>query len=393
MTRRRRRLQQRRREIGLSQEQLADACGVNTSTVRRWESGETEPQPRQRRLLALTLDLSPTELTGLLDTDAAALDRAMVPFAGYDPTPMDSEPGPDAVRDALEWILDPTGPLHSLTAAPGRTRHVGTALIDHVADRIIRFRRADDTVAARRLLPEVVGEIDRVETVLSHHSYNDTTGRRLHGMLAELYQLVGWMAIDLGRIRRGEEFYATGAAAARTAGDSALVAQLLSCNAYQRTSRGQDALLLARAALHGGRDTLSPLGRILLTERIAWAAANTGNADLARAALHDVDDTYVLVGTEPEPDWVYWLDRNESDVMAARCHLRLGDPGRAAALLRPAIDRYPADHKRERALYLTWLAESYTQSGNRDAATEVISEIEDLDVDSARLQTRLALIR
>ncbi|WP_177154953.1 helix-turn-helix domain-containing protein [Glycomyces harbinensis] len=393
MTRRRRRLQQRRKEIGLSQEQLAAACGVSDSTVRRWESGETEPQPRQRRLLALALDLSPTELTRLLDADDLSLDRAVGRFAGYDPTPMDSEPGTDAVRDALEWILDPTGPLHSLAAAPGRTRRVGTALIDQVADRIIRFRRADDTVAARRLLPEVVGEVHRVETVLSHHSYNDATGRRLHGMLAELHQLAGWMAIDLGRVTRGEEFYAAGAAAARSAGDSALVAQLLSCNAYQRTSRGKDALLLARAALHGGSSALTPLGRILLIERIAWAAANTGHDDLARSALHEVDDTYALVGDEPEPDWVYWLDRNESDVMAARCLLILGDPDHAAALLRPAIDRYPASHRREKALYLSWLAESYTATGEQDAATAVIGEIEDLEVDSARLQSRLALLQ
>lgn len=378
------RLQQRRKEIGYSQEKLATECEVYSSTVRRWEAGECEPQPRQRRLLAFALDVSPTELTWLLE-----LDHDPAPYAGYDSTAM----VPDPVHEALEWILDPTGPLHSLAAAPGRTRRVGTALLDQVADRIVKFRRADDTVPARRLLPEVVGEINRVETVLSHHSYNDAIGRLLHGMLAELYQLAGWMAVDLGRITRGEEFYTSGAVAARTAGDAALVAQLLSCNAYQRTSRGKDSLLLARAALHGGKDTLTPLGRILLVERVAWAAAQTGQADLCRSALAEVDDTYALVGEVPEPDWVYWLDRNESDVMAARCHLVLGDPGRAAALLRPAINRYPLDHRRERALYLSWLAESYVDLGDRDAAGAVITEIEDLDVDSARLQTRLEHIR
>ncbi|WP_205327076.1 tetratricopeptide repeat protein [Glycomyces sp. YM15] len=134
---------------------------------------------------------------------------------------------------------------------------------------------------------------------------------------------------------------------------------------------------------------MTPLVRILFAERIAWAAAQNGDAETCTRSLAAVDDAYADVGAEPEPHWVYWLNRDESDVMAARCHLRLGDPGRATALLRPAIDRYPADHKREKALYLSWLAEAHTVRGELDAASTVVDEIEALDVDSARLRTRL----
>lgn len=152
----------------------------------------------------------------------------------------------------------------------------------------------------------------------------------------------------------------------------------------------KDALLLARAALHGAGEGLSPKVFALFQERIAWAAAQIGDATTICWALGQVDEALDLAGGEPEPHFVYWLNRDEADVMAARCHLRLGDANRATALLRPAIDRYPEGHHREKALYLSWLAEAHMERGDRDAASTIIEEIEELNVDSHRVSARLA---
>jgi tetratricopeptide (TPR) repeat protein len=308
--------------------------------------------------------------------------RAAVP--GYDP----EVTAPDPALAALEWILDANGPLLELTSPAGHgSRRVGSDLIDQVASRVVRWRRADDTTPTHVLLPEVLEEVSRLKTVLRHHNYTEAVGRSLHGLLAEVLQLAGWLSIDQGRRKTGERCYREGLAAARIAGDRVLAAQLLSCDAYQRASRGDDVLLVAQAALHGAGE-VPPLVRILFQERVAWAAVQIGNESACRSALADVDDTYALVGTAPEPDWTYWLDRGESDVMAARCLLRLGEPSRAAALLRPAIAAYP-DHPREKALYLSWLAQAYLDTGQADAAESVVEEIEALEVKSHRLRMRL----
>ncbi len=45
-----------------------------------------------------------------------------------------------------------------------------------------------------------------------------------------------------------------------------------------------------------------------------------------------------------EPEWVYWLDRKQIDVMAGRCLIELGDPATAEPLLSGAIAAYTPEH-------------------------------------------------
>jgi transcriptional regulator with XRE-family HTH domain len=51
----------------LSQERLAEAAGVDRSTVVRWERAETQPQPWRRPTLAAVLRISVEELAELLE--------------------------------------------------------------------------------------------------------------------------------------------------------------------------------------------------------------------------------------------------------------------------------------------------------------------------------------
>ncbi|MGH3927118.1 MAG: helix-turn-helix transcriptional regulator, partial [Pseudonocardiaceae bacterium] len=68
MAAKRHRLTQRRKAVGFTQERLAERLGVDSKTVRRWESGETEdgPQPWLRPKLADCLQVSVEQLGELL---------------------------------------------------------------------------------------------------------------------------------------------------------------------------------------------------------------------------------------------------------------------------------------------------------------------------------------
>jgi transcriptional regulator with XRE-family HTH domain len=66
IARKRTRFVARRKALGYSQEQLAEHVRVERSTVARWESGETAPQPWFRPKLARVLQLSLEQLDELL---------------------------------------------------------------------------------------------------------------------------------------------------------------------------------------------------------------------------------------------------------------------------------------------------------------------------------------
>lgn len=62
----RRALAERREVVGHTQESLAEFVRVEPTTVRRWERGETSPQPGVRRKLSEALKVSVEQLDALL---------------------------------------------------------------------------------------------------------------------------------------------------------------------------------------------------------------------------------------------------------------------------------------------------------------------------------------
>jgi transcriptional regulator with XRE-family HTH domain len=69
---RRERLAQRRKNRGLTQEQLAEELGVDRTTVARWERGGNQPQPAMRMALSSVLEVSLQQLDLLLcETEAS----------------------------------------------------------------------------------------------------------------------------------------------------------------------------------------------------------------------------------------------------------------------------------------------------------------------------------
>nr|WP_183218307.1 helix-turn-helix transcriptional regulator [Actinoplanes campanulatus] len=296
----------------------------------------------------------------------------------------------DPVRTAHEWLCGNQPPAGQ---TPRNGRRLGTAQLRRLEARVIELRHRDDVVGSRELLPVVRGELDAVCRLADEAVYTDRLGVRLHTVIAELAQLVGWIASDAGHYRHAEQAYLTGAAAADTAGDRVLGGQLLSSLAYQITNVGkrEDGLLIAKTAVVGAADA-TPVARALLLERLAWAAARCHDPDTCRRTLDAVDDAYDQRSPGiSEPEWVYWLNRAEIDVMAARCRIQLGQPTHAEPLLIHALAGYNPDHVREVGLYQTWLAEGYARTGNHDAARHILDHIDTSAVDagSIRLQRRI----
>ena len=135
-------LAQRRKAMGLTQEQLAERLGVERSTVVRWERGDTQPLPWLRPRLASALRVSADRIEELLAAGAQPGGRrgaaAVVPrqlpvaIAGFT--------GRAGELGALTAMLDQSGagtPGTVVISAIGGTAGVGkTALALHWAHQV-----------------------------------------------------------------------------------------------------------------------------------------------------------------------------------------------------------------------------------------------------------------
>jgi len=262
--------------------------------------------------------------------------------------------------------------------------------------RVIELRHLDDVIGGGDLFPVVSKELSEAQAAVRSASYTEKVGRRLLTVVGELAQLAGWVASDAGRYSQAQRIYLDGVSAAQCADDRPLAAQLLSSLSYQIANMGpaRDAAVLARSAVTGACDA-SPMVRALLWERVAWASARSRDDAGARRALDAVDNAYEERSRGViEPEWVYWLDRTEIDVMASRCMIELGNPAAAEPLLTNAIMSYPTDHAREVALYLSWLAEAYARAGIFDAAHDTLARASRTarGINSARLDLRISQV-
>ena len=146
-------LAQRRKAVGLTQEQLAQQLGVERTTVVRWERGETQPQPWTRPRLAKVLQVATDRLEELLAVGQATSDAAGPGRGNPSPRGSDSVTSPRQLPAAVPHFTGRAAELKALTrllhaaaGAPGTvlicaiggTAGVGkTALAVHWAHQVV----------------------------------------------------------------------------------------------------------------------------------------------------------------------------------------------------------------------------------------------------------------
>lgn len=352
-------LAQLRRARGMSQRQLAESLGtvsgvpsVTRHEVSRWERGGRIPAS-WLPLLAREFGVPQRELER-----AAAVARG-----GW------CEPGP-AVASTLAELLPPPGALPAPSASGGR--RVGYSEVSDLASRVHGLRLADDVLAGGDLVAPAFREFDAATKLYRGSSHSETVGHALLVQIGELAQIAGWIASDAGRWSQAQRVYTTGLTAARQAGDAPLAGHLLGSLAYQLSNTGQErrGLALARTALAEAGPHAPAKTRALFFDRVAWAHARTGEAKPALRALVDAHEALATDSGDATaaPQWAYWVNDSELDVMDARVYTELRRPLRAVPLLTEVMSRYDATHARETALYRSWLTVALTDANEPEQA-------------------------
>ena len=383
---------------------VASAVSLKTQ-LSRWENGHVTPDYYQG-LLCEVLKATPGELgfgiQGLPSGEArqSSSGAALIAKREWDRDDIShlSSSFDDAISSSVladvemlahEWLAADKPQLVELNAG----RRVGDSLVATAEHRVIQLRRADDFVSGRTSHTLVQQELKATTTLLDEATLTEDQIRRLLTVTGELAQLAAWVAADAGLYKQAARYTEGGVLAAHAADNAPLTANVISTLAYQLANTGnpRQAALLARTAYAGARHSATSTAKALFLERVAWADAKSGDLVSCERALGQVEDNFDHSKPEDDPDWVYWLNREEIDVMAGRCYTELKQPRRAEPLLRAATSQYDSVSIRENALYLSWLAEDYILLDEIDLAAEIAKHVLELGsrVDSARTDERL----
>ena len=381
MKAKRRALAQRREIVGHTQETLAEFMGVELSTVGRWERGETSPQPWCRPRLAQALTVSLEELDRMLaegqpveETPETADEPVEVP----EQERVLSAPwshrgtvevavvlrGGDRVRrrgfvfltgaaltaPAHQWLVHEPEPLISGLAG----RRVSTELADRFTAMIGELRAMDDVAGGGTVLPLAEQQFGLVADLLDQASYDESTGRRFHAVLAELGQLCGWCGYDAGRQGLAQRYYIAALRAARE-------------------GQPADAVTLIDTAVVGarGRETASLLAQ--LYSKQAYALATMGDTSRCNAAITKARTEVERLNRNDDPPWLYWVSPAEITAGAGRCLQKLGQIDQAVVMLDEGIALFDEAFVRDRTNYVIHVSDALAQPGPQrdlDAAAE-----------------------
>jgi hypothetical protein len=275
--------------------------------------------------------------------------------------------------------------LPSLADIVGQ-RHVGAELAGTLRHRAARLRQLDNVLGGGDTYRIYAAEFEATQTVLKTASYTDSVGRDLLSVLAEQAQQAGWAAFDAGDHKRAALLYEASHAAAIEAGDAPLEGNALAFLAYQRLAHDPAAgVEMATASCEAAGPVVGSVGA-LLYERRAWAHAVAGNATEADRALDMARTALAIPPDGPEPDWSSWVDESELQIMSGRCWTELKRPLRAVPVLKDVLARFNDAYARDKALYLSWLADAYLTAGEPEESAAVTSHVLDLSIGVASVR-------
>ncbi|MFD5429799.1 helix-turn-helix domain-containing protein [Streptomyces sp. NPDC127084] len=281
--------------------------------------------------------------------------------------------------------------ITDLTRQP-TSRRIGADYPELLRLRTARLRRLDNVLGGGDTYRVYQSEYQATKALLRHATYTEGTGEALLSVLAEQAQQAGWAAFDAGREADATALYKESHAAATTAGDKDLAGNALAFLAYQMVNgdRRSGVEIANRSCATLGPD--APAGvRALLHERRAWACAVAGLAADTEHALAEAALALSDAHETPQPDWVSWVDLTELRIMTGRCWAELGRPLRAVPILEEALTAYDDSQARDKALYLSWLADAYLTAGEVEQAARVTSRALDLTNGVASVRPRRRL--
>ncbi|QIS21961.1 helix-turn-helix domain-containing protein [Nocardia terpenica] len=348
----------RRLARGLTQDELAElVCNqveqmtghrpaVDGQAISRIECGEIAwPRRATRQALMALLEVRTPDDLGLhpkrtqrdAERDEATKRRAFLALAGV-AVPMLSDESP---------------------------QRIGAVDVDGMRRKFARLEDMDSYLGGADTFRLYFTELSRTEQILSRASCTLPVRASLTELAAEQAQQAGWAAFDAGFTDPALRLFHYSRRAADEADNRELAANAFVHIAYATGSvESGRAAETACTTIEFGAPAKA---RALLESRRAWSCATAGDRDGAARALDAARDA-LEEADQAAPHWCGWVNHAELDIMTGRVWSVLHQHDKATAPLKRALAAYPDHWARDKSLYLTWLADAYSDAGDETNA-------------------------
>ncbi|MFE6762470.1 helix-turn-helix transcriptional regulator [Streptomyces sp. NPDC057689] len=328
-------LAERRRTLGYSQEKLAELVGVDRTTVGRWERGAIQPQPPQRRRLALALEVSLPELDALLSPQVAGREATGHQAAqSYDAGDSD-----EMIRREFLRILTISGALtilpvdeaEALVDGVGRGEPADFARMNVHLWQVYQLARSKGSV-----YPVVRDQLTTLTGALAGHRGSP---RPLLHAAADLFQLAGEVAFDGSRYAEAAASYSLAASVSKDTDAYDLWACALVRHAYVDMSERryqQAAQMLGAAARLAARGDSHLSTRHWVASVQAEAFAGLGDLDACERAMDQAESVRDLTGAGASGGWLRFDGARLTEERGSR-YVQLGRLDLAEQALQEAL--------------------------------------------------------
>lgn len=267
-------------------------------------------------------------------------------------------------------------------------------VVDDLGRRLVSLRKLDDTLGGADTYRLYAAEAELSAHMLNSSANREAVHRGLLAVHAEQSQQAGWAAFDAGWHDLATAHFRRSHAAATEAGDAGLAGNALAFHAYQLIALERPARETSEKSIQAaGQDGVDPGVRALLHSRAAWTFALDGDAEATARSLGLAEESYAEADAQT-PDYAAWIDADELAIMTGRCWSELRRPLRAVPVLESALADYSDAHARDKALYSSWLADSYIDAGEVEQAVDTVASslVVMGNVASVRPRQRLAAV-
>lgn len=374
--------------VGFTSSHLARRCELTVSRVQDYINGRV----RAQRVEMFERIADGLHIPGAMFDLAArswetGADSSLSGAHAMPTDPMAEDEGFSVLR--RDFIKFGVGVAATSLASPTPDRAVGTrhgaSSVAELRGNIVRLRRLDDHLGGGDTYRLYVAEVEKATAMLKDGNFSATIRRELLVLLAEQSQQAGWAAFDAGWHDKAQHLYQRSFTAAREADNAALAGNALALRSYQLLATGTVPIELADKSCSIAAGNVHPAVKSLLYQRAAWTYAVGGQPEQAARVLGHAEDALTIANADiPAPDWAAWAhDPTELQIMTGRCWTELHRPLRAVPAMETAMAQYDDSHARDKALYLSWLADAYLDAGEAEPAAAVVNRALDLSASVA----------